>query len=535
MTRTLICAPVMVDGESDAARAVLDAGALGADLVELRIDPLAERADLELASAVLAPLLDAAPLPCVVTCRSESEGGLYGGPPELALDLYEVACRHARPPRYIDVEHALLGRRADVRSRVGELTRGTGVGLIVSWHDFRGRPPSLMRTVEAMRGVAGADVLKIAFRARSLRDNLEVFDLLAERDRPTIALAMGEAGSMSRVLAPKFGGLLTFASVTDESATAPGQPTIAELEGTYRFREIGRGTRVLGVIGDPVSHSIGPEVHNAALEALGQDAVYVRMPVAGSWESFKATVVSLLEHRSLDFAGASVTLPHKEHLLRLALEDTTRRWEVEGVARRAGAANTVAVGPGGDCVVTNTDVEGIVGPLREALGESLRGARVSVLGAGGAARAAAAGLTEAGARVTIHARRVERARAIADALADNSHPPPVAARWDEGLEPGTLAVVNCTPIGMSTGGSPGESALSDGSIEGLGGEAVVFDTVYRPLETPLIRRARSRGLRTIDGLAMFTRQASEQIRAWTGREAPSGLIERLSREIFASS
>ncbi|MEM1166607.1 MAG: type I 3-dehydroquinate dehydratase, partial [Planctomycetota bacterium] len=402
--------------------------------------------------------------------------------------------------------------------------------------DFEARPTDLFTRLAAMREVEAAKVLKVAYRARSLRDNLDLFDVLGERDRPTIALGMGEFGLMSRVLAPKFSGFLTFASIRDTSATAPGQPTVSDLLGLYRFRSITPATRVYGVIGWPVGHSISPQVHNAAFEAMDEDAVYLPLPIVPEYEPFKATVLALLDHAALGFTGASVTIPHKLHLVRLASEDTSRRWVVDEVASRVGAANTLAVDADGTCRVLNTDVAAAVEPLAEAMG-GVADRRIAVLGAGGVGQAIAAGLADAGAHVTMHNRTMDKAAAALRKINSehrlNSSPTGTIdiAPLESAGRSGCDAFVNCTALGMR-GSAERETAspLSDLDFDALRGDEVVFDTVYTPRETPFLKSAAAKGLLTIRGETMFIRQALGQLAAWTGKTPPRGLVEKVAVE-----
>ena len=540
MSRTLVCAPVMVENVSDALAAGASARDAGADLVEYRLDLLAstDGAGLsESGAADAARLVAGSPLPCVATCRAADEGGLFEGDDDARVTLYERLIGADAPPRYVDIEHAACARDPSLLARLvaaldAQLERsgdGPRTGLILSAHDFEGRPADLMRLVARMRAVERASVIKIAFRARSVRDNLEVFELLRERDRPTIALAMGEAGAPSRVMAPKFGAFLTFASLTDEAATAPGQPTIAELLGTYRFRSIGPGTALYGVIGWPVAHSIGPSVHNAAFEAAGVDGAYLRLPAADSWEAFKATTLALLGDPHADFRGASVTIPHKERLLRLARDEG---WAIDPLAEAIGAANTLAVTPGGAVGVSNTDAPGITGPLLARLGDGgLRGVRVAVIGAGGAARAATVGLAREGAEVVVFNRTLERAeRLVADARSSVEGARVTLGEWGGLAASGARACVNCTAVGMAGGPDPGGESLLRGMFEGTPGGVLVFDTVYNPVETPVVRWARENACEVITGAEMFAVQAAAQFERWTGLEAPRALFERITNE-----
>jgi 3-dehydroquinate dehydratase/shikimate dehydrogenase len=417
-------------------------------------------------------------------------------------------------------------------------------------HDFTGRPADLTRRVLAMQNEPACAVAKFAIKARSLRDNLELFELLEGRAKPMIALAMGEFGLLSRVLAPKFGGFLTFASLRPAAATAPGQPTVADLTGLYRFRSIGRRTKVYGIIGWPVAQSKSPMLHNAAFDAIGHDGVYLPLPIptpssadaaSGSLDDayllFKATLLDLVHDPRLEFSGASVTIPHKENLVRLARE---QGWMIDEVAAGVGAANTLVVirdeaGAVASVRVMNTDVAGIVEPLTQELG-SLAGMRAGVIGAGGAGRAAAYGLARAGAMVTILNRDPERARAVADELARSGAAGVHAASLESLANFDGKVLVNCTPVGMKGGPDPGgcPAPLDEMASRGnFGVGSIVFDTVYNPVRTSLLARSGEKGARTIDGVRMFVRQAAVQSHAWTGRWPDEARFDRLVRESLA--
>jgi len=534
---TLLCVPIMV---RDTESALEDAGAArdtGAGLVEFRIDDVFHGTGEEREIREIVRLVSESPLPCIVTCRPVWEGGHYDGDEGARVSLYErlgtAFGPGEHPPRYIDVELAAYTRSANVKQKVNlavahpEQVRDLRTSLILSLHDFKGRPADLTRKVLAMRAEPAAKVHKVAFRARSLRDNLELFDLLTEADRPTIALGMGEFGLMSRVLAPKFGGFLTYASLRARAATAPGQPTVRELIDLYRFESIGPATRVYGVVGWPVGHSVSPRVHNAGFEEIGHDGVYLPLPVAPGYESLKATLLELTSHPRLGFAGCSVTIPHKEDLVRLARE---QGWAIDADAAAIGAGNTLAVDSGqrtggspARVRVLNTDAPGARDCLREAIGD-LAGKRVGVFGAGGVARAVAHACAASGAEVLVFNRTAERGECLASDLAGAGRIVPMSA---EALEPTACdAYVNCTPVGMKGGpaGNPAER------VQPASKEAVFFDTVYNPLETPMLKAAREAGFRTIDGLAMFVRQAAPQFEAWTGRPAPVAVFDRVARQ-----
>ena len=536
---THLCVSIPVDAPADVADAVsaaVRAAERGATMVEWRVDALAES---DGALAAIRELVARAPVPCIVTIRSAREGGAWGGPDSDRVSLLEALCTatDGPVPAYVDFELADYDRSANLRQKVnlcvshpGQV-REVGTRLILSAHDESGRPANLARQVASMAGHEACAVAKVAWTARSVRDSIEAFELLMARPKPMVSLCMGEAGVMTRVLAPKFGAFLTFAHAggpgdADGAAavaggTATGQPTVAELVDRYGFAGIGPATRVLGVIGWPVAHSRSPDLHNAWLRARGADAVMVPIPVAPSWEAFKASVGELVDFAPLDFRGAAVTLPHKEHLVRFVRE---RRGTVEALAARIGAANTLLVEPGGAVSCANTDAPAAVAALCDGMGigrDALRSRRVAVLGAGGVARAVAAGLADEGATVVVFGRNAERVRAMCEDLMRGAGDAGascgafagrvIAGRAGEEACGCFHAIVHCTPIGMQGGPDPDGNPLPDDMpLDGV----TVMDTVYAPRETPLVRESRSRGARTVDGWQMFERQARLQSERW---------------------
>lgn len=535
---TLLCVPIMAESVDRARADAIRAAELGADIVEYRIDRLFDSSDDE---PEVLRLVEDSPLPCIVTCRPTWEGGHYDGDEDQRIALYEKLGAADHPPAYIDAELAAYTGSANKRQKLDLAAdhpgqqRDVRTRLILSTHDFKGRPQDLTRRLLALQAQPAAAVCKIAFRARSLRDNLELFDILAERAKPTIALGMGEFGLASRILAPKFGAFLTFASLRDESATAPGQPTITDLLDTYRFRSIGPATRVYGIVGWPVGHSMSPLIHNAGFEEVGHDGVYLPLPIAvgedgaGAYESFKATMLELVHHPRLDFGGCSVTMPHKENLVRLARE---QGWTLDEVSSRSGAANTLVLERGASgrltgASVANTDAAAAIGCLARELGDP-DGASVLVLGAGGVARAICFGLAAAGARVTISNRSTSRADDLAAGI---NHDFPGAAAslpWEARATAAPDACVNCTPIGMTGGPAPDDSPLPPEAFDT--GNRTLLETVYAPVRTRLLSQARDAGWQTVDGASMFVDQGARQFELWTSHPAPRDRFDRLVRD-----
>ena len=546
---TQICVPIMVEEHASAIRDATLAAEHGADLVEYRVDVYFEdkQESTDLLQDRINQVLDlvkASPLPCIITCRPHWEGGEYHGDDDERVSMYEALGTSDHPPAYIDVELATYTRSANIRQKINlgvnhpKQQRAVSTRLILSTHDFEGRPSDLTRKILQMQDEAACSVIKIAYRARSIRDNLELFEILRDQTKPTIALGMGDFGIMSRILAPKFGGFLTFASLRDESTTAPGQITIEDLLGLYRFRSIKPTTKVYGIIGWPVKQSMSPLVHNAGFEKIGWDGVYVPMPVEGSYESFKATVLSLIDHRELNFEGASVTIPHKEHLVQCYPELDHHPSQT----RMLGSANTLCfeidhsdelnlhevLNPHPE----NTDSFAIHELMKNELG-SVQGSTVMIFGAGGVARGVLAAVARSGCTVFIVNRDMRRAESLVEELSNGATPYSMNSIYPITLNEISKHLcdlyINCTPVGMTGGPDPDGLSIPIPDMPNLSPDTVFFDTVYNPIETPMLRAAKERGYRTIDGVQMFVKQAAAQFEIWTGQPAPEDLFDQLVR------
>ena len=498
---TRLCVPIFVETIEQARRDIALAAESGADWVELRVDTFA---DVE-------ALVKDSLLPCLLTCRPVDEGGLSEATDDERIARLEAAATAGAA--YLDIELKTLPSAWGLT----DLPREARPGLILSAHDFKGRPDRLYNLLAEMNAAA-AEVNKLVWAARSVRDNLEAFELLVNKVKPTIALCMGEAGLISRVLAKKFGAFLTFAPLRDAAATAPGQVTVGDLKRLYRWDAITPATKVYGVVASPVAHSMSPAVHNAAFEAAGHDGVYLPLLVQPGYESFKAFMETFLAFKPLDLAGLSVTIPHKENALRYLTEKGA---DIEPLAGRIGAVNTVHVRPDGSLAGSNTDFAAILACVRLGLGsDELAGRRVAVIGAGGTGRTAVAALADAGAAVSVF----NRTKARADALAvefDGKSGHVASGDLDAVTDTTFEVYVNTTSVGMSpnTDGSPFDaSALPPG--------AVVFDTVYNPMRTKLLRQAEVAGARTVGGVEMFVRQAAAQFEIWTGLTPPLSVMRR---------
>jgi len=483
----MICIPVTAKTQERILAEMAEA-AEAADVIELRLD-FAARFDLK-------TLLEKRPRPVIVTNRPVREGGNYRGSEEDRLAVLRQAVELGA--EYVDVELDSAGR----------VPPGGRTRRIVSTHDFKEVPADLRR-VHAELVKSGADIAKFACMANHIADNLRVFEVLRDTKHATIALCMGEAGLISRILGRKYGNFLTFASLGKGKESAPGQISAADLRALYRYKRIGAATEVYGVIANPVAHSMSPAVLNAAFDAARRDAVYLPLKVEGDVVQF------VNAFKALDIQGYSVTLPHKQGVL--AAMD-----ELDPLAERIGAVNTVA-NRGGKLFGTNTDVTGAMKALEEAIGgetpSPLKGKRVLLLGAGGAARALAYGLIDRGATLAIANRTYERAEKLATEVSATAH------RLEDVAAVEADILLNTTSVGMhpNVDASPVPAAA-------LRRGMVVFDAIYNPPATKLLREAEAAGCEAVSGIAWFVNQAALQFELWTGLPAPRDVMERVLRE-----
>jgi 3-dehydroquinate dehydratase/shikimate dehydrogenase len=396
---------------------------------------------------------------------------------------------------FVDVEASAAFAADLIQARQGR-------GIVLSSHVFDAVPEDLRARYQTMRAT-GAEVVKLAVNATRLSDSLPLFELAASvrHDGPSrhVLLAMGEAGIPTRVLAAKLQNRWTYAG----AAVAPGQVPADRLVKDFRIRRIEADSALYGVVGKPVVHSLSPAMHNAGFAASGMKAVYLPLQAVDAQDFTQFA-------RATGLRGASITTPYKVDLM-AAVDD------VEPLARRVGAINTVAVRDG-RWIGANTDVEGFLRPLAGRI--NLRGVRATVLGAGGAARAVAVALADQHARVTVSARNNQRAAEIAALVGGTvgGFPPP-SGSWDV-LINATTAGTHAQPV------NPIEGAALDGEI--------VFDLVYAPAVTPLLAAADREGCLTIGGLEMLVAQAERQFEIWTGQRPPRGLFQQAALSAVAS-
>ena len=476
------------------ARQQLDSALRRVRTVELRLDWLKNEAEFRRFISMLRRRKREPGICWIATCRRKEVWGRFSGSILSQLLRLQEAARAGCD--WIDLEIESVG---SVSRFVLDLST-SGAQRILSHHDFRAKPgspqlPRLARRLEDIRRRCEFDAVKIAIECDSIRDGLQVLKL-ARGKADVIAVPMGDIVTPLRILALREGSAVAYAPV--QTATAPGHVSLDEMKQLYRSDHLNRRTSVYGVIGQPVAHSLSPILHNTGFAARKMNAVYLPFLVSDLRDFLTAI-------EPLGIEGFSVTLPYKERILR-HLDDC------DPLAASIGAVNTVVVRGGRKLFGYNTDYVGVLRALEERM--PLAGSRVLIFGAGGAARAVAFALARGGASVTICARRPERAKKLARELQGQAIPRASLKR--EFFD----ATVNATPVGMHP--KTGQSPLSMSELNCR----LVFDAIYRPHRTKLLRLAARKGIETASGIEMFLAQGIAQWEIWTGMRAPEAAMRR---------
>src|ERR1700731_2795188 len=422
----------------------------------------------------------------IATCRRVASGGKFRGSIASQLDILGKAA--AAGCQLVDVE---LQTAQKCKPEQLQKLRSRSA-LILSFHDFRGTK-KLDETLEKMRAFP-ADFYKVVSTAATLSDNVSMIQFLGREsdNHSIIGLCMGEQGIISRVLGVRAGSVFTFAAVSPGEETAPGQVTAQELRSVYRIEQVDAATRVYGVAGDPVAHSLPPAIMNAAFRRENVNAVYLALHA----KTLKDLLTCV---REIPIHGLSITMPYKESILPYLDNTDTHTTKI-------GACNTVVRAQDGKLYGFNTDTSGEGRPLERRL-STLQDAKILVLGAGGAARAAVFGLKERGAEVFI----LNRSAVPAQKLARRAH---ARALKRADLKKYSFdVIINATPVGM---GNSRESPLQEKEINAR----YVFDMIYDPPEPRLLQLAKERGAQIIPGIEMFVHQAARQFEIWTGKPPP---------------
>jgi 3-dehydroquinate dehydratase/shikimate dehydrogenase len=497
MNKSKICVSICAETANELSEK-LRRGAAAADFVEIRFDCLD---GLELDKLLsnferLRQSLDEKKL--LITFRPKQQGGRR----ELELNerkKFWNAISQLRLKSLFDIE-------LDLQNEFAPLPFSS---RIASFHDF-GKMPENLESIYQNLAATDCKILKIAVQANDAADGLNLMKLLerAQADgREMIAIAMNEYGVWTRILSLSRGAFLTFASLEEDSKTAPGQLTVGEMTNVYRVKELDRDTEIYGLVASSTAHSVSPEMHNAAFRFHNLNAVYVPFAVRNLAEFVRRMARPFTREIDWNLRGFSVTLPHKIEIMRhLDFIDET--------ARRIGAVNTVKI-VGDKLHGFNTDADGFIEPLKNAYGD-LRGAQVAVLGAGGAARAVVYALRREAAEVTIFARNLAKAKSLADDFGARLESLPMQNLKSKIQNPPDI-VVNATPLGMKKDDLERETPATAAQLENV---KLVYDLIYNPFETTLMREAGKVFVPTLGGLAMLVAQAMIQQKIWTNLDAP---------------
>jgi len=493
---TRICAVVGRTRHKMMQMEIKEAAKRGAQMIELRLDFLSKPPDFK-------RIMEAKTCPMVATVRRVQDGGRWSRSEEERIVLLRQAIVSGF--EWVDLETDI----ADQVRRFGKVKR------IVSYHNLRETPDDLEKIYEKMC-LQDADVVKVAVTAQKTGDNLRVMNLLRDAPKPTVALCMGDLGTCTRILNVLLGSPFTYAAFNPERNVAPGILSFMELQKIYNVESLGVSTKVFGVLGDPVGHSLSPLIHNAAFRKLKIDAVYLPFRVPrGELETF------LKSFDTIPVQGYSVTIPHKEGAARAA-------GQREPSVETTGAANTLLRTASG-WKAANTDSPAALESLKSNLPKNDQGhvtpfsqRGVLILGAGGVARAIAHALQREGAQITIANRTSERARELAQEVGCKF------VDWDQRMSIVCDTLVNCTSVGMHP--NVDESPVHHGMLKP---GVYVFDTIYNPETTMLIREAQERGCHVLTGVDMFVRQAGLQFRMFTGKEPPLELMTDVVRRALS--
>lgn len=469
----------------------------GARLIELRIDYINGEPNIR-------RLLTDRPCPVVITCRRIADGGKFSGTEEQRLLLLRTAI--AEGVEYVDLEEDA----AAAIPRFGRTKR------IISYHDFRKTPDNLEEIHERLSAL-DPDIIKVCTMANHPHDNLRILELSRCSKVPTIGLCMGDIGAPSRILAGKFGAPFTYATFHHERVLAPGQLSFQQMTEIYHYDQIRADTEVYGVIADPIGHSLSPQIHNAGFRHCKMNKIYV--PIRVPREDLSQFID---DAPSFDIKGLSVTIPHKEEVVK-------KLTDMEAAVRGIGAANTVIV-DGHQRLGYNTDYLAAMDSLNDAVGgaaeidRSAAARTALVLGAGGVGRAIAYGLVRRGLSVVVTDGAPAAAANLAEYLKCRS------VDWAGRHSVAADLLFNCTPVGMHP--NVDETPFDKHHLRP---SMVVFDAVYNPENTLLVKEALSRNCTVITGVDMFVRQACLQFKLFTGQDGPADLMRETIRRAIGAA
>jgi 3-dehydroquinate dehydratase/shikimate dehydrogenase len=510
MTRLTV--PISAQSPDEALKQIKKAKSAGAEMLELRIDYI-EGLCVDLVNKLVGNLKNTKgkQLPVIVTCRDKRQGGVIDYSVRLRLEVLIAALKAGAD--FIDLEYdnfLTTEHQEKIRRALSQSSKGR---LILSVHNFETKFADINKLFRSISTICPGTIPKLVYTANHINDCFEAFDLLHRTSGDRIVFCMGQAGLISRILANKLGSFVTFASIDADSATAPGQLNISELRDSYRFDNIQADTELFGVIADPVGHSLSPAIHNACFAEMKMNRLYLPLWVQGQKQEFGTFMNNVLLRKWLSFRGFSVTIPHKRNALDYA---GTNQGFIEPLAEKIGAVNTLIIRSDGKVKAYNTDYTAALEAIMSGMKinkTKLKDLPVAVVGAGGVARAIVAGLSDTGAKIKIYNRTIEKAEKLAAEFNCEFAP------LDELENLNAKLLVNCTSIGMHP-----DVEATPVPKEYLNKSMAVFDTVYNPAETLLLKDAKKKKAKTIDGVSMFVNQAMAQFKLFTGTDGNPDLM-----------
>jgi len=510
---TKITVPIAAENPEQAKQQIKAALTAGAQMLELRVDYLKELSADMVKNLMAEVRTSRKKVPVIVTCRDKNQGGVRVYHDRLRTDVLAEALKAGA--EFIDIEFEnfqAIECQERLRTALSQSSKGR---LILSAHNFETKFSSISKLYRNIVTVSPAAIPKLIYTANHISDCFEAFDLLHQTSGERVIFCMGEAGLISRIIAKKLGSFITYASIDEKTATAPGQLTIKQLKKLYRLDAIDAETQLFGVIADPVGHSLSPAIHNACFAEMKMNKLYLPLLVQGGQNEFDSFLNNVIVRKWLGFRGFSVTIPHKQNALNYVRQ---KQGFIEPLAEKIGAVNTLVISKDGKLSGYNTDYAAALDSITSTLEidrADLKGMPVVVIGAGGVARAIVAGLSDAGANIRIYNRTVKKAKWLAAEFGCEF------AGLDELKDLDAKLVINCTSIGMhpNVNATPvPEQYLKKGMA--------VFDTVYNPAETLFLQQAKKKRIKRIDGLSMFVNQAMAQFKLFTAQEGNAKLMRK---------
>ena len=518
---TYLTVPISAKDLDQAQEQIQAAESAGAEMLEFRVDYL-EGLNAELTKKLVSEYKNASKkkLPIIVTCRDVKQGGAIDYPIKQRVEVLIAAL--GAGANFIDFEYDNF-LATDVQEKIRlALSKHSRARLILSAHNFHAKFPDIGKLFRSISLICPGVIPKLVYTANHINDCFDALDLLDKTSGERIVFCMGKAGLISRILAKKLGSFVTFTCTNQEQATAPGQIHIDELKNLYRYDSILPDTELFGVIADPVAHSLSPAIHNACFADMKMNRLYLPLLVEGQKQQFDTFMNSIILRKWLNFHGFSVTIPHKNNALDYAKE---HQGFIDPLVNKIGAVNTLIISRDGKVKAYNTDYTGAMEAISNELNFTKKdffNLPVAIIGAGGVSRAIVAGLCDAGAKIKIYNRTVEKAKQLADEFSCEY------ASLDKLPDIDAKLLINCTSIGMhpNVDASPVEK-------EYLKSTMAVFDTVYNPAETQLLKDAKDKRARRIDGVSMFVNQAMVQFKLFTGIDADTKLMRNTVIQHFS--